>query len=623
MDKDAKRILIELTKRDAVLGDELAFLIHKSTRSVRKIIRSINDEIAHFGSQIESGTNFGYRLVPKDSKLLKDEIGRWQERDSDFDENRIAKIISILSHQNGYMTIDDLCDRLYLSRTQLKQSLNDLRSHLKSHDLELDVKPHHGIRIFGDEINIRKAVFELVIELDKTQRPSDEFQSIKNIVTSCIVNTDYLISDDVLNDLVKQISIQCYRIKSGCMVNLDSERLTLIEHELEYPIAQQILILMNKINGLVLYPQEVAYLTMHLSGKNANLHASIYLDKEAFYFIEEILRVLDEQSIYHFSQDLNLRLALAQHMSPLRKRIQYSLYLKNPLLTEIKTKLLEAYDLAIKIAAVINEAYMCSLPEDEIAYMALHINLSMEQSKSIKRKSRILLICTGGTGTSRLIEHFFRSNFEVYIDDLDVCSLQELDLASLVTYDCVFSTVELPQETKSPVFIIDTFLNQNDAQNIKQNLTKLAKKNISEYFPESLFFTDIQYDSKSEIIHSMVEACRNVYDLPDDFENRIWEREEISSTEYNGLIAFPHATQSGASSTFVAVAILYQPIQWLNGKVRIILLSLVEEHPDKELNHFYGVISSLITDEQAQWKMINNPSYESFIQLIEKIEANL
>jgi len=234
-----------------------------------------------------------------------------------------------------------------------------------------------------------------------------------------------------------------------------------------------------------------------------------------------------------------------------------------------------------------------------------------------------LLICTGGNSTSRLIEHFFRSNFEAYIDDLDVVSLQELVIDSLVNYDCVFSTVELGKEVKSPVFIIDMLLNRNDAQHIKQNLTNLTRKEISSYFPEELFFTDIQLDSKNEIIHSMVEQCRKYFELPEDFETRIWEREEISSTEYNDLIAFPHATQSGTSATFVAIAILRQPIQWLNGKIRIILLSLVEEHPDKELNHFYGVISSLLSDESLQWKLINNPDYIQFIQMIKKIEGAL
>jgi len=622
MDKDEKRILIELFKRDSVLGEELAFLIHKSSRSVRKIIRTLNDELSPIQASILSGTNFGYRLTSHDPERLKALIDGFEDLHDSQDENRVQKIFNILADEAEYIKIEDLCDRMYLSRTQLKQSLANLRTFIKLHHLEIDVKPHYGIRLMGDEFEIRKTISTQLIESDFRSSPFD-YQSIKDIVASCLVNTDYLISDDALNDLVKQLSIQCRRITLNCLVLFSDKQSSLIEHELEYSIAQQIFILLNKIHGVHVHLNEIAYLTMHLSGKNANVNTSIYVDKDAFYFIEEILKVLEEQSIYHFSQDLNLRMALAQHMIPLRKRIQYSLFLKNPLLVEIKTRLLEAYDLAIKASSVINEAYRCNLPEDEIAYFALHINLSLEQNKSKKKKSKILLICTGGKSSTRLIEYFFRTNFESYIDDLDICSLQELNLESLVQYDCVFSTVELPKETKSPVFMIDMLLGQNDAYSIKQNLTQLAKKKIVEYFPKPLFFNDISLETKTDIIHFMVEKCKEFYDLPSDFESKIWEREEISSTEYNDLVAFPHATQSKTQTTFVAVCVLNQPITWLNGKVRIILLSLVEERPNKEMNHFYGVISNILTNEQIQWKLINDPTYDQFIQIVEKIEATL
>ncbi|MFR2501119.1 MAG: helix-turn-helix domain-containing protein [Coprobacillus cateniformis] len=42
---------------------------------------------------------------------------------------------------NNYLKIDDLCDELYLSRTQLKQSLKELREYL--HDLILQLQLKH------------------------------------------------------------------------------------------------------------------------------------------------------------------------------------------------------------------------------------------------------------------------------------------------------------------------------------------------------------------------------------------------------------------------------------------------------------------------------------------------
>ena len=55
----------------------------------------------------------------------------------------------------------------------------------------------------------------------------------------------------------------------------------------------------------------------------------------------------------------------------------------NPLKDEIKSKLIMAYELAVKACVVINQRFNCTLSEDEIAYFALHINLSLEQKSII------------------------------------------------------------------------------------------------------------------------------------------------------------------------------------------------------------------------------------------------
>ena len=66
LEKDAKKILIELIKRESIMGEELAFLIHKSSRSVRTIIKDINEQMNRYNTSIESGTNFGYRIKEHD-----------------------------------------------------------------------------------------------------------------------------------------------------------------------------------------------------------------------------------------------------------------------------------------------------------------------------------------------------------------------------------------------------------------------------------------------------------------------------------------------------------------------------------------------------------------------------
>ena len=67
MDKNQKNLLIELMNHETLSGKDLASRIQMSTRSVRTIIKNINENI--IGARIESGS-FGYQLHIEDSELF-------------------------------------------------------------------------------------------------------------------------------------------------------------------------------------------------------------------------------------------------------------------------------------------------------------------------------------------------------------------------------------------------------------------------------------------------------------------------------------------------------------------------------------------------------------------------
>ncbi|MFR2501122.1 MAG: PTS sugar transporter subunit IIA [Coprobacillus cateniformis] len=110
------------------------------------------------------------------------------------------------------------------------------------------------------------------------------------------------------------------------------------------------------------------------------------------------------------------------------------------------------------------------------------------------------------------------------------------------------------------------------------------------------------------------------YDLPADFEQYVLQREALATTEFNDLIAFPHSNKPVSNATFVAVTILKKPLLWKKHKIRIILLSAIENKAIKELDDFYKIISNIISDSTIQWNLINNPNYQYFKEIIERLE---
>ena len=274
----------------------------------------------------------------------------------------------------------------------------------------------------GDELNIRKAI----AHIENYKKDLTLLNKVKDIVLSCIINADYVVSDDILDNLIFHLYIAYIRVQKHQYANIDKQWEQEIKEEKEYSLACSIMSLMKKVLNMEYRQEEVAYLTIHLCGKNCKQDSYIYIDEEILHIVENILKRLENESSIPFTSDLNLQLSLSLHMIPLLKRIQYSTYMHNPLVLDIKRKLIRAYELAVIVSQMINSEYNCSLPEDEIAYFALHINLSLEQNMNTIHKRNILLVCSSGVGSARLLEYFFKDNFGNYISKLTVCSKFEL-----------------------------------------------------------------------------------------------------------------------------------------------------------------------------------------------------
>ena len=127
----------------------------------------------------------------------------------------------------------------------------------------------------------------------------------------------------------------------------------------------------------------------------------------------------------------------------------------------------------------------------------------------------------------------------------------------------MFTTVPI-EKLPIPIFLIHNFMNSKDKIRINQNFKELSQTNIMKYFPKKLFFTYDSFDTKEQAIHKMVLKCHQNYDLPDNFEQLILEREQLSTSEFNDLIAFPHSHRPVSTTTFVCVALLKKGLDLSN-----------------------------------------------------------
>ena len=102
------------------------------------------------------------------------------------------------------------------------------------------------------------------------------------------------------------------------------------------------------------------------------------------------MRQYYEQWHIDFYQDNELRKSLLLHLIPLEVRSRYNVVLQNPLIDKIKQQNILAYHLATTACKQLVDYHGNHLSDEEIGYVALHIELSTSIVKQIKEKKNIL-----------------------------------------------------------------------------------------------------------------------------------------------------------------------------------------------------------------------------------------
>lgn len=160
-----KKIFDHLSsKENYVSSEELSSLLSVSSKTVRNEIKVLNSIFEKQGATVISKAGYGYRFEITDVDQFRNFIAnRWHE--FAFDDsvladkgNRIQFLLKKLAFKKNYCSAIDLCDELQISRSQLSLDLNILKEKIEPFNVRLEVRPNYGIRITGNEINLRLCI---------------------------------------------------------------------------------------------------------------------------------------------------------------------------------------------------------------------------------------------------------------------------------------------------------------------------------------------------------------------------------------------------------------------------------------------------------------------------------
>jgi transcriptional antiterminator len=189
----------------------------------------------------------------------------------------------------------------------------------------------------------------------------------------------YMISKELNEELDEKIHISLtdhiaftlYRLRQ--MDEIENPFLVVTEtlYKREFKIAQKAVTMIEKEMGIRIPDGETGFITLHIhsarnKGKLSNTIKYTYLSSSIMELIEDELNIqIDTVSLDYARFLIHIRFAI--------ERIINKCQIKNELLGAIKRTLKSSYKLGKKVAALIEEDLNLKVTDDEIGYIAMHI----------------------------------------------------------------------------------------------------------------------------------------------------------------------------------------------------------------------------------------------------------
>ena len=214
------------------------------------------------------------------------------------------------------------------------------------------------------------------------------------------------------------------------------------------------------------------------------------------------------------------------------------------------------------------------------------------------------------------IEEKFGKNLVV----VGTASLNTLHNQRLDGIDYILTTVPIEEKLNIPVIEVNAFLGKSAIENVHAMIQKTRDLQIFNYFREDMFFGDLPYNDKEEVIHFLCMQAQKKVDISNEFEKAVLERESVGATAFGNMVAIPHPIHPMGKESFVEIGILQKPIQWDKDTVQIIFLLSMKEKGDDTMPAFYKVLSQIVSSDEYTKDLIRTQSFDKLHEIILKIE---
>ena len=494
---------ILLTEEQEITIKDIADRIEVSTRTVHRELTELEPLLEQQGLQLIKRSGIGVAIEGEARQKEELRLSLYNQTTVEYapDERKLLILCQLLEATEPVKLVSLAFD-LKVTTATISYDLDEMVDWLRRYELTLLRKRGYGVELCGSESAKRKAMSELITEhLDefellgilkenihgKSTRhintvserllgliEKEKLIMIENSLRTLEEELPYPLADSSFIGLVIHLALAIERIEKGEQITFDEEHLKELELTPEFRIAKTIIQRLRSIFQMDIPDSEIGYITMHLRG--AKLRSSYddwfeFKNLELVTKVNRMIRYCEEQLDVSFQADPNLVQGLLTHIEPALFRIQKNMKIRNPLLTEIKARYSDLFQvLKQAVAEVFDEL---TVPEEEIGYLVMHIGASLERMGQFNQKFRALVVCSSGIGSSKILASRIEKELP-YIGLAKNISLFDINKIPETEYDLIISTVPLSLQRDDYV-LVTPLLTKEDVHNINVFLKEIRK----------------------------------------------------------------------------------------------------------------------------------------------------
>jgi len=616
MNKNINKMLdVLLQQKDFITNKQLSELVGVTERSVRSYVAKVNESFN--GEKLIVSTEKGYKIDKSkyDSKNIN-------SNDSDSDDEILFRIALLLINSTGYTQIDIIADQLSYSSESIRSKIQKLFLKIKQFDIGLsfESKIFTGVRLVGNEESKRLILEELVplkiFSKEKLIYQLDNFfkdmTDIKEITQSVKMVDNTLTAHNCTVEywtyvkLIIHIIIMNYRVKSHHYVTELASYEDVVHEFSEYKLASS-LIDDFKIGKT---KEELLSLTYYLLALPLDItNPEIILnDETTISAIKETLFKAEKYFNIPVYSNENYQNQIVNHIARLLNPIKEKIPIFNPYFTELKHEYLFAYSISSFIYDDLKKRLSLSIPESEIAYLSIHIQLVLNEEKDGILKT--LLIVNNKQIETKLI----KNKVEMFFQNIHIARIEhDFEKANFNEFDLILTTIG---EYPSPKYYrIDKLIhisrnfNSMDIQSVQRFISTIGTSNLiddADYF-------HINESSSIDAIEKLLELS-GYSNLIDNFK----DREKMSSTDVGNYTALPHPFLTKFSyNPKVIIGINKSNIIWGTQKVKLIIAYIPSEQLEVNKGFFRDVYVHT-NNLETVLKLLKTKNKQNFISVWNK-----